>query len=130
MPQYIENASVNIGLVDPRDREVKFRILGTTKRIELPQAYDGMDLIIDGIKLGKYSGPCKVNTEDGEVTLTGGFIGYVDLDPDFIRPDVTEKEITGRYGKLYGKLLDRMYISKVQHIAPKSILDFQPDFFD
>jgi len=129
MQQYIENASVNIWLVDPRDRGEKFRIVGTTKRIPLTQAYGSTDLIVDGIKLGKYSGPQIVDTGEGIAKLTGGFIGYVDLDPEFLRPDVTLKEIEKKYGKMYQKLLKDMYITKVQHISPET-LDFQPDFFD
>jgi len=129
MQQYIENASVSIWLVDPRDREGKFRINGTTKRIPLAQAYEGTDLIVDGIKLGKYSGHQIVTTEKGITKLTGGFIGYVDLDPEFLRPDVTLEEIQKNYGKMYQKLLKDMYITKVQHLFPES-LDFQPDFFD
>jgi hypothetical protein len=126
MTQYIENASVNIWIRDPRNREVIFRILGTTKKIPLSQPYDGMDLVVDGLNLGKYTGVHRVNTELGTEKLSGGFIGYTDLLPELLRPGLTEKEVEKVYKQMYGRVLKDIVVEKIQHMNP----DFIPDFFD
>ena len=127
MVQYIKKMNVNIGLVDPRNREVVFRILGKTKTLPLERPYDGMELVVDGVPLGKYTGPHIVKTEFGiKEELKGGIIGYVNLKPElYERPNLTKEQVEEVYKKEYEKVLESMLFLQVQPMMPSTLTGYE-----
>jgi len=132
MVQYIPKGTfVYIDFRDPRNREVVFSMTGAIKeKIALEQSYDAMDLVLDGVPLGKYRGPHEVRTELGLEKLPGRFSGEIDINLKFFDPEKTQeeviKEIENSYLKIYGKFLDEksMIIRQRQPLMPLSMSQY------